>query len=159
VVVPEPLITEAPLVPGTDGEKMSKSRGNALPIFADEKDLRKMVMKIKTTGSESLEEPKVAAGTVWSLFEQVVADDGRDALGQARRGQLRLGPREADLFEALNRELTPLRERYTELRKDERALEETLLDGAGRARSIARRTLDRVRSAIGVAAPSVSPPR
>ena len=152
VVVPEPLITEAPLVPGFDGNKMSKSQNNGFSIFLPSKDLRKQVMKF-VTGSELLEEPKLAAGTVWGLYQLVATLPEQEALAaKLAAGNYGWGHAKQDLFEALNRELTPLRERYGALRKDERALEETLLDGAGRARSIARRTVDRVRSAIGVAA-------
>ena len=57
LIIPEAHISDAPLVPGTDGDKMSKSRGNSIPLFAPSKKLRKVVMGIKT-GSETLEEPK-----------------------------------------------------------------------------------------------------
>ncbi|MEM9075260.1 MAG: tryptophan--tRNA ligase, partial [Myxococcota bacterium] len=57
LVLPEAHIGDAPLVPGTDGEKMSKSRGNAIPLFASPKALRKTIMTIKTS-SEGLDDPK-----------------------------------------------------------------------------------------------------
>ena len=57
VVVPEALVTNASIIPGTDGRKMSKSHGNTLPLFAPEEELRSAIMNIKTS-SEPLEAPK-----------------------------------------------------------------------------------------------------
>ena len=150
LVVPEALITEAPLVPGFDGEKMSKSRGNGFSIFTGQKDLRKQVMKFVTT-SEPLEAPKEPAGSVWELYKLLATDDEQAALAQKlRAGNYGWGHAKQDLFEALDRELAPMRERYEGLRGDEKALDEILADGAARARVIARRTMARVRGAIGI---------
>lgn len=151
VVVPEALITEAPLVPGFDGQKMSKSKNNGFSIFLPEKDLRKQVMKF-VTGSETLEEPKEAKGAVWELY-QLVASEAEQAELSAKlaAGNYGWGHAKQDLFEALNRELGPLRERYTAIRADEAGLDRTLDEGAEKARVIARRTMQRVRSAIGIA--------
>jgi tryptophanyl-tRNA synthetase len=153
VVVPEALITEAPLVPGFDGQKMSKSKNNGFSIFTPEKDLRKQIMKF-VTGSETLEEPKKAAGTVWDLYALVASEAEQAELkGKLEAGNYGWGHAKQDLFVALDRELAPLRERYTALRADEAGLDRALSDGAERARVIARRTMDRVRGAIGIAAP------
>ena len=78
LVVPEALISDAPLVPGTDGQKMSKSAGNGIPLFDSPKKLRKVIMGIKTS-SETLEEPKVAEGsTVYELYALVAPDRARE---------------------------------------------------------------------------------
>lgn len=151
VVVPEARITEAPTVPGFDGQKMSKSKNNGFSIFLGEKDLRKQVMKF-VTGSETLEEPKQAAGTVWELYKLLATEEEQRELAQKlAAGNYGWGHAKQDLFVALNRELTPLRERYEALRADEKGLDRTLEEGASRARVIARATMDRVRSAIGIA--------
>jgi tryptophanyl-tRNA synthetase len=151
VVVPEPLITEAPLVPGLDGQKMSKSRGNSVPLFADAKELRKTVMKF-VTGSEPLEAPKEPEGaTVFQLFELLASsEESEQRAAKLRAGGYGWGHAKQDLYEVLERELGPLRERYTALRGDERALDRILEEGAERARTIARRTMHRVRTAIGI---------
>lgn len=153
LVVPEPVINEGPLVPGTDGEKMSKSRGNALPLFADEKTLRKMVMKIKTT-SETLEEPKPAAGsTVYELLLQVSPSDAAVLAERLAAGNFGWGDAKQMLFEAIDRELGPKRDHYNALRADEAKLDELLAAGAERARVSARETMRRVRTAVGIARP------
>lgn len=151
LVVPEARVTEAPLVPGIDGLKMSKSKGNAIPLFAPAKELRKVVMKI-VTGSETLEEPKVSAGTtVFELYRLVASPDDVAAMdAKLRAGGYGWGHAKQDLYEALEAELGPKRERYAALRADEPKLDAILHAGAERVRPIARRTIARVREAIGI---------
>ena len=152
LVLPEAHIGEAPLVPGTDGEKMSKSRGNGIPLFAPSKKLRKVVMGIKT-GSETLEEPKEPEGsTVWQLCRQVSPAAAEEMAVQLRKGGYGWGHAKQALFEALEAELGPGRERYQALRGDEAKLDQLLEQGAERARIIARRTMERVRQATGISA-------
>ena len=151
--VPEARIAEAPLVLGLDGRKMSKSYGNAIPLFAPPKRLRKTVMKV-VTGSERLEEPKEPAGTtVFELYELVASEAQASALAaKLRAGGYGWGHAKQDLYEALEAELAPKRETYRALREDPERLERILLAGAAKVRPIARRTLDRVRDAIGIGA-------
>lgn len=151
LVVPEARITEAPLVPGLDGTKMSKSKDNAIPLFAPPKELRKVVMKI-VTGSEALEEPKPAAGTtVFELYRLVASPEEVATLeAKLKAGGYGWGHAKQDLYEALEAELGPKRERYAALRADEAELERILRAGAERVRPIARRTIERVRAAIGI---------
>jgi tryptophanyl-tRNA synthetase len=151
LVVPEARITEAPLVPGLDGTKMSKSKGNAIPLFAPAKELRKVVMKI-VTGSEALEEPKPAAGTtVFELYKLVASpEDVASMEAKLAAGGYGWGHAKGDLAEALEAELGPKRERYAALRADEAGLDRILLEGARKVRPIALATVDRVRAAIGI---------
>jgi tryptophanyl-tRNA synthetase len=151
LVVPEAYISEAPLVPGLDGHKMSKSRGNAIPLFASAKELRKVVMKI-VTGSETLEEPKAASGTtVYELYKLVASEPQAKAMEEKlKSGGYGWGHAKQDLYEALEAELGPKRERYEALRANEDELDRILRAGAERVRPIARRTVDRVRAAVGV---------
>ena len=150
LVVPEAEIGDAPLVPGTDGEKMSKSRGNSIPLFAPAKKLRKVVMGIKT-GSETLEEPKDAeSSTVWQLCRQV-DPAAAEAMGKKlAAGGYGWGHAKEDFFQVLDAELGPRREVFESLRADEGKLDEILEDGEKRAREVARRTIARVRTAVGV---------
>jgi tryptophanyl-tRNA synthetase len=151
VVVPEPLITEAPLVPGTDGEKMSKSRGNHIPLFAPPKQLRKVVMRIATS-SEPLEAPKDPEGsTVFQLYRQVAsAEQVADMERKLREGGYGWGHAKEDLYAALEAELGPLRARYEELLADAPGLDRVLAEGAAKAREVARATMGRVRQAVGI---------
>jgi tryptophanyl-tRNA synthetase len=151
VVVPEPYFSEAPLVPGLDGQKMSKSRGNSVPLFADSKELRNLVMKI-VTGSEPLEAPKRGEGTtVFEIYKLVASPEQVAELERKlAAGGYGWGHAKQDLYEALEAELAPLRRRYAELRADEARLDRILEEGAEKARARARRTIARVRAAIGI---------
>ncbi len=152
VVVPEAFLSEAPLVPGLDGKKMSKSGGNSVPLFDEAKALRKVVMKF-VTGSEPLEAPKPSDGvTVFELYKLVATDAEVHAMREKlAAGGYGWGHAKEDLHQVLERELAGKREIYRALREDEQQLDAILEDGAARARAIARRTIDRVRSATGMA--------
>ncbi len=150
LVVPDALISEAPLVPGTDGEKMSKSRGNGIPLFETPKKLRKVVMGITTT-SEPLEAPKVADGsTVLELFALVAPDRAPQMKKKLEAGGYGWGHAKEELFEALESEIGPMREAYLAIRDDEAKLDAVLEQSAEQARVIARATMQRVREAIGI---------
>ena len=150
LVVPEALISDAPLVPGTDGQKMSKSKGNGIPLFESPKKLRKVIMGIKTT-SESLEDPKTAEGsTVYELYTLIAPDRAPEMKQKLERGGYGWGHAKEDLFEALEAEIGPKREAYLAIRGDEERLDAILHEGADRAREIAHATIQRVRSAVGI---------
>lgn len=152
LVVPEALITEAPLVPGTDGEKMSKSKGNSIPLFARPKELRKTVMSIKTS-SEGLGDPKTAVGsTVYELYRMVAPNRASEMEQKLAAGGYGWGHAKEALFEAIEEELSDKREAYESIRSDESKLDELLHSGAERARAIAETTMGRVRSAVGITA-------
>ena len=155
LVVPEAFLSDAPLVPGLDGKKMSKSGGNSVPLFEDAKSLRKLIMKL-VTGSEPLEAPKPSDGTtVFELYKLVATEPEIAAMREklAAGGSYGWGHAKQDLYEAIERELGAKREVYRALRADEAKLDAILEDGAARARVIARRTMERVRAAIGIAKP------
>ena len=150
LVVPEALISEAPLVPGTDGEKMSKSRGNGIPLFESPKKLRKVIMSIKTS-SETLEEPKTAEGsTVYELYRLVAPERAPEMKKKLESGGYGWGHAKQDLFDAIEAEIGPKREAYLKIRADEERLDAVLRSGADKARALAQRTMRRVRSAVGV---------
>jgi tryptophanyl-tRNA synthetase len=151
VVVPEALITEAPLVPGTDGQKMSKSLGNTIPLFDPAKKLRKGVMGIKTS-SEDLEAPKKPEGsTVFELYKLLASPDEVNVMAdKLRAGGYGWGHAKQDLYEALEAEIGPKREKFEQLRSEPEVLDDLLDAGAEKARAIAERTMRRVRSAIGI---------
>ncbi len=150
LVVPEALISEAPLVPGTDGEKMSKSRGNGIPLFAPPKKLRKVIMSIKTS-SETLEEPKRAEGsTVYALYSLVAPEHAPEMKQKLEAGGYGWGHAKEALYEAVEAEIGPKREAYLEIRADEPRLDALLHAGASRAGEIAERTMQRVRAAVGI---------
>ena len=151
VVVPDVVPSSAPLIPGTDGEKMSKSRGNHVPLFAPAKDLKKAIMGIKT-GSEPLEAPKPADGTtVFEIFRAFASPAEVASMREdLQRGGYGWGHAKDRLYQALEAEIGPKREVYEALRADEGKLDEVLAEGAERARVIAKRTMRRVREAVGI---------
>ncbi len=151
VRVPEALVTDAPLVPGLDGEKMSKSKGNTIPLFAPSKQLRKSIMRI-VTGPEPLEAPKdPEPSTVWQLYRLVAGEEAAGRMAERlRAGGYGWGHAKQELFEALEAELGPKRARYEALRVGPQGLEGVLRRGAERARTVAARTLERVRRAVGI---------
>jgi tryptophanyl-tRNA synthetase len=151
VVVPEALIADAPIVPGFDGRKMSKSYGNTIPLFAPSKALRTAILKVKSD-STPLETPKEPEGAlVYELFKLVAEPEQQAALAsKLRAGNYGWGHAKQELFEALDKHLAPLRERYVELRQHPERIDAVLEQGAERARARARVTLKRVRRAIGI---------
>ena len=151
LVLPEPLITEAPLVPGTDGTKMSKSKGNTIPLFESGKKLRKLCLSI-LTGSETLEEPKKAEGTpLFEIYRQLATAEESAALeAKLAAGNFGWGHAKEALYEVIERDFAPMRERFTALRADPAGLDAVLARGADQARGIARATLDRLRARTGI---------
>jgi tryptophanyl-tRNA synthetase len=151
LIVPEAVISEAPIVLGPDGQKMSKSYGNAIPLFCSSDQLRKAVLKYKSD-STPLEAPKVPEGAVvYELFKQVATPAQTEELAaKLRAGNYGWGHAKQALFEALDARLTPMREQYLALRADEAHLEKVLAQGAERARERAQRVMHRVRLATGI---------
>jgi tryptophanyl-tRNA synthetase len=151
LVVPEAVIQDEVLVPGLDGQKMSKSYGNVIPLFGTHKELKKAVMSI-VTGSETLEQPKEPEGTtVFTLYRQMAGEQKATELAaRLRAGNYGWGHAKQDLLGALEEALGPIRERYQALRGNEAELDKILAHGADRARVIAQATMERVRDAIGM---------
>ena len=139
------------IIPGFDGRKMSKSYGNTIPLFASEAALKKIIMKIPTN-SQAVEEPKDPdESQVFALYK-LFADSGEQAALAARyrAGGMGWGAAKEELFHAVNRLLSPLRERYDAIVADAQALDKILARGAERARPIAAATVARFRKAAGI---------
>jgi tryptophanyl-tRNA synthetase len=150
--VPQAAVQESvAVVPGLDGRKMSKSYGNTIPLFAPEKDLRRLIMRI-VTNSQGVEEPKDPdASQIFLLYKLFATADEQAALAaRYREGGMGWGAAKEELFRVVNRELTPLREKFNAIMADPKALDETLAQGAEKARRIARQTISRLRKAAGI---------
>lgn len=150
-VLPEGRVDEqVMIVPGTDGEKMSKSRGNLLRIFAPEKELKKEVMGI-VTDSVPMEEPKdPEANTVYKLFKLVApADAVADMADKFRAGGYGYGHAKKALLEALLDGFRNERDTFDRLMADRSVIDAELESGAVKARAIAHEVLGRVRSKLG----------
>lgn len=150
--LPQPLIREeVMLIPGLDGRKMSKSYNNEIPLFCDEKSLRKKLMSLKTD-STPMEEPKVLDGSLVGDLYKLFAthDQVADLTSRLAKGGMGWGHAKEELFGVINDHVKEMRAQYVELRKDEKNLHGVLAQGAERARVRAQPTLNRVRHAFGI---------
>lgn len=152
VVVPEPIIREdTAIVIGLDGRKMSKSYGNTLPIFGEEKPLKKLVMKI-TTDSTPVEAPKPTEGsTILALYKLFASPaDYATMISDHERGGVGYGDFKKRLADAYWDFFAPMRARRAEIEADPGFVDQVLADGALRAREEAGKVLERVRRAVGL---------
>ncbi len=153
VILPEPIIRDdTAVVIGLDGRKMSKSYHNTLPIFGEEKPLKKLVMKI-TTDSTPVEEPKpVENSTILALYKLFASDaDYQVMVDDHRRGGIGYGDFKKRLADAYWDFFAPMRERRAEILSEPGHVDRVLADGAARAREEASKVLGRVRRAVGLA--------
>jgi tryptophanyl-tRNA synthetase len=152
-VVPEPAIREeVAVVPGLDGQKMSKSRGNTIELFGEEKAVRKKIMGI-VMDSRTPQEPKPDADknlAIQLLRLVAPADVAADYENRLRAGGLGYGDLKKGLFEHYWNYFAAARARRAELAADQGYVERVLADGAARARAVADKVLQRARQASGL---------
>jgi tryptophanyl-tRNA synthetase len=150
--LPEPVIQEeVMLIPGLDGRKMSKSYNNEVPLFCDEKTLRKKLMSLKTDSS-GMEESKTLAGTALGELFALFGTKGQydDLAARLAKGGMGWGHAKDELFAVINDHVKEMRDRYSEYRKDETLLRKELAKGAEKAQAVASKTVSRVRHAVGL---------
>ncbi len=150
--VPEPFIPdEVAIVPGTDGQKMSKSYGNTIELSASPKDTKTAIMSI-VTDSTPLEEAKDPdTCTVYNIYKLIETPEKVAEMAEKlRAGGYGYGHAKKALLESFNTRFADFRERRTTLEADPAAVEKILLDGAERARIEAHRTLKAAREAVGL---------
>jgi tryptophanyl-tRNA synthetase len=151
-VLPQAKIDEqVMIVPGIDGQKMSKSYNNFINIFLPEKELKKIVMSI-VTDTTPLESPKNPdACNVFALY-RLLAD--KEQIATMRENYLRggygYGAAKTALYELLLDKFKTQRETYNYYMANRKELDEKLLQGAAKARLIAKTTLNRVREKLGL---------
>ena len=145
------ILDSSAKVPGTDGEKMSKSYDNTLEIFEDAKAQRKKIMRI-TTDSRPMEEPKEPAGDhLFQLYSLVATPEERDAMAALyRRGGFGYGDVKKALADAAERFFAEARARRVELAAHPQPIREILADGAAQARKKASQVLARAKKACGL---------
>ncbi|PYJ77046.1 MAG: tryptophan--tRNA ligase [Verrucomicrobia bacterium] len=150
--LPEPRIQAATeVVPGIDGQKMSKSYGNNIDIFGDEKEMRKRVMSI-VTDSTPVEAPKDASrSTIFQLYSLVASKSEIAGMRERfQKGGTGYGNFKKELFEKLWEYFTPMRERREEILADKSYIDNVLARGAKRANEIADQVMTRVRKRVGL---------
>lgn len=150
-VIPETVHREeTKLIPGTDGEKMSKSRNNFINIFLPDKQLRKQIMSIQTDSLE-LEDPKNPdTCNVFALYKLMASKGQVEEMRQNYlAGGYGYGHAKQALFELITELFKTQRERYNHLMENPGEIEEALRIGAEKARQDAAKVLQRVRSKVG----------
>jgi tryptophanyl-tRNA synthetase len=150
--LPQPMAHEtSKTVLGLDGRKMSKSYGNIIPLFAPEKELRKLVMRI-VTNSQSIEEPKDPdTCSVFSLYKCFATPDQIASLRERYlAGGMGWGHAKGELFEVMNAVLSPFRIKYNELMADQDHIRQVLTKGSEKARELAAQKISKLRRIIGI---------
>ena len=151
--MPEAIISEATaVVPGLDGQKMSKSYGNTLPIFGEEKPLRKLINKKVVTDATPLEAPKPTENSIiLALYKLFATPEQYQAMVDAHHaGGVGYGQFKKDLFEAYWEYFRAAREKREWILAHPEYVDEVLNTGAARAREEAAKVLTRVRQAVGL---------
>ena len=151
-VIPEPIIPETvAVVPGIDGQKMSKSYNNTIELFGNEKQIRKKIMSIPTD-STPMEDPKdpdkCNIYKLYCLFADEIQKE--ELAAKYRGGNFGYGHAKQALFEAYMDFFAPMRKRREELEKDPGYIRSILKKGAEKANAIASETLEEVRKAVGL---------
>jgi tryptophanyl-tRNA synthetase len=152
LVVPEAKVQEnTKLVPGTDGEKMSKSRDNFIDVFLSDKQLKKSINKKIVTDATPLEDPKDPdASSVMALYRLVASEEqSKELEDKLRAGGYGWGHAKGDLHAALIEKFGEAREKYNYYMENKHELDEVLAAGAEKARAVAKKTLERVRNKMG----------
>ncbi len=151
LVAPEAKIQEhTKLVPGIDGEKMSKSRNNIINIFLADKKLRKQIMGIKTD-SKGLEEPKDPDNdNVFALYKLIASEEQTAAMrANYEGGNYGYGHAKQALYELIVDKFATVRTRYNHFMENKHEIDAALEIGAQKATVVANDVLKRVRAKIG----------
>jgi len=150
-VLPEAVVGEdVPLLTGLDGRKMSKSYGNTIALFEDEKALRKQIMKIVTNSQEPGEPKNPDESTIYEIYRSFSSRDEQATMRNRYAEGIGWGDAKQALFEQINAELAEPRERYRDRTANPARIEDILQAGAAKARKHTRPLLDAVRDAVGI---------
>jgi len=151
LVVPEAVIDDnTAVLAGLDGRKMSKSYDNTIPLFADEKPLRKLIMKIKTNSLEPGEPKETEGSTLFEIYKAFATESEVGGIAARYVDGIAWGEMKQVLFEYINEHLKPARDEYHRLIADPAVVEQELQKGAARAREISVPYLEELRHAVGI---------
>ncbi|TWI03041.1 tryptophanyl-tRNA synthetase [Luteimonas cucumeris] len=150
--LPEAVIEEhVATLPGLDGRKMSKSYDNVIPLSASREQLKKLIFSIVTDSRAPGEAKEVDGSHVFQLYQAFASSGETDAMRQAFADGIGWGDAKQQLFERIDAEIAPVRERYQALIAHPQRIEEQLRDGAQRVRAAyATPLLERLRDAVGL---------
>ena len=149
--LPEAAIEEnVATLAGLDGRKMSKSYDNTIPLFAPRAELKKLIAGIVTDSRAPGEPKEVEGSALFQIYQAFATPEETEAMRRAYREGIAWGDAKQRLFERVDRELSPLRERYEELMAHPERVEAALALGGERARALAHPFLQRLREAVGL---------
>lgn len=152
LVIPEAIIRdETAVVPGIDGQKMSKSYNNTIPLYGDEKEIKKSIMSI-VTDSKGLEEPKNPEECIpYLLFRLFVNEEqAREKADKLRHGGYGYGHIKKELFDVYWEHFRPFRQKREQYLKNPDLVANILKTGAQKAEGIASNTICEIRNAVGL---------
>jgi tryptophanyl-tRNA synthetase len=150
-ILPEAIIQSTnEIVPGIDGQKMSKSYGNIIPLLSTEKQLKKSIARIVTNSLEPGDPKDPSNCTVFALYKYFASKPMVDELCDDYKKGISWGDAKNKLFEVVNNEITPIRESYEKLQEDKDFINDLLSDGSNKVRPIAKELLDSIRSSVGI---------
>lgn len=135
---------------GLDGRKMSKSYDNTIPLFESEKKLRKLINKIKTNSLEPGVPKQTEGCTLFSIYESFATAEQLEQIRRRYAEGIGWGEMKQVLFEHINEQIAPARERYDALMEKPDHIEEQLQEGAKKARAISMPFLAELRKAVGI---------
>ena len=149
--LPQAVIEEhVATLPGLDGRKMSKSYDNTIPLFASPAELKKAIAGIVTDSRAPGEPKQPEDSAVFALYQAFASIAETEAMRAALMQGLAWGEAKQKLFERIDAEIAPFRERYKALIAEPARIEQQLRDGAGKAIAIAKPSLMKLRDAVGL---------
>ena len=150
-VLPEAEISETTAVlPGLDGRKMSKSYANTIPLFLQQKPLRKAIMKIKTNSLEPGDPKDPDDSALFTIYSAFASKDQVDAMRERYAAGIAWGETKQLVFELIDAEIGPMRAEYEKLIADPGHVESVLRKGAAKAREISLPFLAEIRQRVGI---------
>jgi tryptophanyl-tRNA synthetase len=151
LVLPEAAIDESvALLPGLDGRKMSKSYDNVIPLFAAPAQMKKQIAGIVTDSRAPGEPKEVEGSSLFQIYQAFASEEETAQLRKAYADGIAWGEAKQVLFERIDREVAPMRERYQSLIDNPAELENILLGGAEKARARATPYMRELREAVGL---------
>ena len=149
--LPEAVVEESvATLPGLDGRKMSKSYNNTIPLFAPREQLKKLINSITTDSRAPGEAKETEGSALFQIYQAFASAEETEALRQQYAAGIAWGDAKQMLFERIDREIAPMRERYEYLIAHPAELEAILQAGAVKARKLATPLLAELRSAVGL---------
>ncbi|MCK5830045.1 MAG: tryptophan--tRNA ligase [Methylococcales bacterium] len=149
--IPEAVVDDnAATILGLDGRKMSKSYNNTIPLFEPEKKFKKLINKIKTNSLEPGEPKETEGCTLFGIYQAFASKNEVEDVRQRYAEGIAWGEMKKVLFEKINDEIAPARERYQALMEAPEHIEEQLQEGAKKAREISSPFMQTIRESVGI---------